>query len=356
MFSKDKVNTVRQCEIDISRGLAILFMIFIHVQLYFADSTVLNSSFGDFNDFVGDIPAAPVFMFLLGIGINYSKKNSPKLMFKRGLYLVLGAYALNLVRGFIPNMINAYYLEDISYLYEAFSELVYIDILQFSGLAMIMFSIFSKLKLKKSSIISIGVLLSLLNILLVNFKVDNLLIASITGLFWGSNSISYFPFLTWAFYPIAGFIFGSYLIRCTNTKKFYIISTISSAIVLIVTIILFNIILGFKTGLETDYGYYHHIITDNIIFTAYVILEISILSFIVPIVPKFLLKIISRWSKNVTPIYFIHWVIITWLALIIPQNSLSLVNFTLILLIIIISTDLLSIAYGKFTFKRKQVI
>jgi len=69
MFSKEKINSGRQLELDIARGLAVLFMIFIHSQLFFADFSVSDSYFGAFNDFVGMVPSAPMFMFLLGVGL-----------------------------------------------------------------------------------------------------------------------------------------------------------------------------------------------------------------------------------------------------------------------------------------------
>ena len=347
MFSTEKVNTGRQLELDIARGLAVLFMIFIHVQLYFADFSVIDSYFGDFNDFVGDIPAAPMFMFLLGVGINYSRKNNSSVMLKRGVILLLGGYLLSFFRGFIPNAITAYNTADIYLLYEGINELMYVDILQFSGLAMIMFSIFNRLNLKRLNIAVIGIILAVLNLVMLNIKTDNFGISSITGLFWGSNENSFFPFLTWAFYPIAGFLFGGFLIRCTNKKKFYSICAVISAIVFFVGVYIFNIVFEIPTGLMLETGYYQHFITDNITFTAFVILEISIISFVAHLVPKFLQTIVKRWSKNVTALYCIHWIIITWLALIIPTHSLNMFWFVILLVIIVVLSDLIAYVYSS---------
>ena len=352
MFSEEKVNTGRQLELDIARGLAVLFMIIIHVQLYFANADTLDTYFADFNDFVGDIPAAPMFMFLLGVGINYSRKNNPSLMFKRGVGLIFTAYSLNFIRGFVPYIIQAYRLYDIDYLYEGVIELLYVDILQFSGLVMIMFALFKKFNFKNIGMFLTSIGLALLNLVMLNIQSDNITLSAVTGLFWGSNENTFFPFLTWMFYPISGYIFGSFLIRCTNKKKFYIISAIISALVFFGGTYLFNVVLEIPNGLTSDIGYYHHFITDNITFTGFVILEISILSFIAPFVPPFLQAIAGRWSKNVTTIFCIHWVIITWSTLFIPSGSLDIFDFIVYLIVIIPLSDFLAYYYKKLKSKK----
>ncbi|SHJ83273.1 Protein of unknown function [Clostridium cavendishii DSM 21758] len=350
MFTKEKINTGRQLEFDIARGLAVIFMIIIHAQLYFANTSTLSTYFANFNDFTGDIPAAPVFMFLLGVGINYTRKNNPKLIMQRGLILIFIGYLLNFIRGFAPLVIlviKAYTLADASYLYKAISELLSVDILHFSGLAMIMFGLFKKYNLKNIQISIVAIVFALLNLVMLNIKTNNIAISALTGLFWGSNEITFFPFLTWMFYPIAGYIFGSFLIRCTNKKRFYTISALISAIVFFCGAYLFNIVFEIPTGLNSDIGYYHHFLTDNITFTAFIILEICIISFITPFVPKFLQNIFTRWSKNVTIIFCIHWVIITWSTLFIPLGSMGIFNFILYIIILIIVSDFLAYYYSK---------
>lgn len=294
MFSKEKINTGRQPELDIARGLAVLFMIFIHAQLYFANDAVIDSYFGGFNDFVGVIPSAPMFMFLLGVGINYTRKNEPAIFFKRGVMLWLGGYLLNFLKGFLPNLINAYNTADITYIYQGIHELLSIDILQFSGLAMIMFGLFNKFKFGNFAIGITAVILGAINIFALSVEVENYFLSSFVGLIWGTSHSSYFPFLTWCFYPIVGFLFGGLLIHSTNKKKLYLLSGILGAVIFFGGLFLFNYFLEFDSGLVTDGQYYHHIITDNITFTGLIILEIALLSIIVPFIPKFLNTIIAR--------------------------------------------------------------
>ncbi|MGL4737738.1 MAG: heparan-alpha-glucosaminide N-acetyltransferase domain-containing protein [Cellulosilyticaceae bacterium] len=352
LFAQGKINTGRQLEIDMARGLAVLFMIIIHVQIYFANPVTTDSYLAGINDFLGDIPAAPMFMFLLGVGINYSRKNDAALTFKRGIGLLVMGYALNLIRGLVPGIIRAYTYWDVYYLYEGIEELLYVDILQFAGLAMMLFGVFKYLKLQKVAIGLTGIGLALLNFVMLPQQTETLLASAITGLFWGSHESIYFPFLTWIFYPIAGYLFGSYLIRCSDKKRFYQLSAIWGTLIFIVGTYYFNEVLGIPSGLATDTGYYHHILTDNITFTAFVIVEIAVLSFLIPFIPKVLLTIAKRWSKNVTSLYCIHWVIITWLALVIPMGSLKMAPFIVLVGVIVGVSDVIAYFYGQIKQRR----
>lgn len=56
-------------ELDIARGLAVLFMIAVHITLVFSNDHVKSSLYGLTIEFLGGIPAAPVFMFVLGVGV-----------------------------------------------------------------------------------------------------------------------------------------------------------------------------------------------------------------------------------------------------------------------------------------------
>lgn len=352
MFTQEKSNLGRQMELDVARGLAVIFMILIHVQLYFATEDVINSWLGSFIDYAGTIPAAPMFMFLLGVGVNYTRNEDPKVFFKRGFMLLAGGYILNFLRGFLPYMINYFIYNDISFYYGALVEFLYVDILQFAGLTMLLFGILKYFKANYLTITVCAIVLALANIFLSDIIIDNFWFSFVVGLIWGTNKFTYFPFLTWIFYPLAGYLFGYLLIRCENKRKFYGVAAAASALIFLGGTFVFNRLIGLPYGLSTDIAYYHHIITDNITFTAFVILEIALISFITPYIPKGLSLIISRWSKNVTPIYFIHWVLIGWTALIIGGDRLTYLPYFILCVVIIILSDLGAEFYRKY---RKKI-
>ena len=59
LFDENPINNKRQIELDIARGLAVIFMVFVHVQMVFSKSSLSNSVFGGIVDFFGGVPAAP---------------------------------------------------------------------------------------------------------------------------------------------------------------------------------------------------------------------------------------------------------------------------------------------------------
>ena len=85
LFSTEKINSGRQKELDFAKGLAIIFMIIVHVNEVYQNSNLEGGIYNRFIEFIGSPPAAPIFMFLLGVGIVYSKNISANILFNRGI-------------------------------------------------------------------------------------------------------------------------------------------------------------------------------------------------------------------------------------------------------------------------------
>lgn len=350
LFSKEKINLGRQPELDIARGIAVLFMILIHLQEYFSNAFAAESPLGIFIDFVGGIPAAPVFMFLMGIGIVYSRKAEPKLMIQRGFMLIGAGYALNLLRGVLPNLFNASLWLSPESAQLAMDTLIYVDIFQFSGLAMIFFGIFKHFKLKDSYLVGALFLFALLNANLEPIQTNSYVISAITGLFWGSNEFSFFPFLTWIFYPITGYLFGKLLQHTSNKNRLYGIGFFSGLFIFIGGLYLCQW-LHIDSMLFSETKYYHHQILDNFLALSFVLWWISALYFANHGLPSIIHTTLTRWSRNVSEIYFIHWILIGWLVLLTSYNTMSLAYYMVLTLIVFSASDGLAEVY---VMKKKQ--
>jgi uncharacterized membrane protein len=87
---------------DLARGLAVLFMIGVHVLFHWGAPETWTTPVGQVISFLGGPTAAPVFMFLMGASLAFSSRSSFRSLVVRGLWLVWLGYLLNLLRGVIP--------------------------------------------------------------------------------------------------------------------------------------------------------------------------------------------------------------------------------------------------------------
>jgi uncharacterized membrane protein len=309
-------NSGRQVELDIARGIAVISMVLIHILLEFGNTYAMEESiYGNIVQFFGGVPAAPVFMFLLGAGIIYSRKSTPAVLAKRGLLLLLFSYLLNLLRSVIPNMINGLHAgEPFRKQFSLFySDLLYVDILQFAGLAMLYFALALKLKLK-----IFGHMIILLLFVLINYFVsplavsldslDNIYLSPILALLFG-NKLSFFPFFVWIVYPIGGCIFATFLIQTINKNSFYR-SLLSISSIVLVGYAILVIGFGLPTGYESEASYYNHNMLVSVLFLAFIVFWISCVYFCSSYLNEKMLLFFKSASTLTTQIYVIHFLLI----------------------------------------------
>ena len=337
MIAEDKINDQRQLELDVAKGLAILFMLNIHVLMTFASSGVDNSSFGRLVHFLGGPPAAPVFMFAMGVGVAYSRKSSYRYFLNRGVKLLLVGYLLNIFRYLIPlalglefNIIQMAELEYGSLL----NYFMFVDILQFAGLSLIVIAIIKKMELSILFYPLAALLFPLLNYLVQDLKTSSEFVNSLLGLFWGSSVNSFFPLLSWIFYPLIGVFFGHFLIRCSNKNKLYLLVA-GIAVLVFLTAGAF----AGDLGMVDDYNYYHHDLLGNLTIGAMIALWISFLYFISKLIPKLITNKLEYWSRKITHFYLIHWLIIGWSLLVFGYNNLNFWPTVAVMLGLIVITD-----------------
>jgi hypothetical protein len=356
---EERINAGRQKELDYAKGLAIFFMIAVHCLEIFASSKVVDeTAYGMTVEFFGSFTSATVFMILLGVGIIYSSKSEPRILCKRGVMLIGAGYLLNLIRGFFPMAVSWKLTGSDEWLSYMMIEPLRIDILQFAGLTFIFFGLAKRLKFSTLAFVIALIVFEIINIILINYgfyysaimdyRNPQFFLAAITGLFWGTSELSSFPFLSWIFYPIAGYLFGEYLINQdgTSKKRLYTFVIFLSATVFAAAIILcwyFEI----DYGWETDSSFYHHMILGNIVFGSCAFLLIGIVWLLSRYIPALIQRALSRWSKNVTEIYFIQWILIGWIAVGTGYNLFDTAITAVITLTVLLASDGLAFIYRK---------
>ena len=349
MLATKRVNTGRQPELDLIKGLAILFMINIHVLWLFTDLELYETIFAALVYFMGGLPAAPVFMFAMGVGVVYSRRDNWKYFLKRGLIILLLGYLLNLLRFVIPfalglelNVMKPAAIEasfEYSSLLMLFME---IDILQFAGLSLIFIALLKKIKLS-IFFYPLLMLLPLLNYIVQDIQLENVFLNSLLGLFWGSGLNSTFPFLIWIFYPLLGILFGSILICVKNKNTLYLITGILGLLVLILVAPRASYLLS-----PDVYNYYHHGIFGNLTIGAFILFWLAIFYFAGKIIPNIIRERLSFWSRKITHMYLIHWLLIGWSLLLTGLNNFTIQQTIITMVIMIIVTDRLTYLFNQY--------
>ena len=357
LFTKERSNLGRQKELDLAKGLAIIFMILVHVNETYQSTTIAGGVHNRIIEFLGSPPAAPVFMMLLGVGIVYSKKSTAKVMLKRGISLIIIGYVLNLFREVIPYAILSKVNNDVSYMSDGWDLLWNSDILQFAGLVFIFFSFIKKFKIKNIAIFLIWCGFITLNILLRGKSFDNSVANGIFRLVWGTDGSSYFPFLAWITFPILGYFFGQLLVRCTNKTLFYknlLIASGAFSIPLWIYSYVNNVSFG-AFGELYQVEYYHHDIMGNIVLCTFVLFWISLCYFVGKYIPTMVHKAMARWSKNTNEMYCVHSVLIGFLMLLIEEESYMSLQILILAVFIFIFTDLICIYISNVKVKKRNI-
>lgn len=354
IFNKEKINSSYQKDLDLAKALAIVFMIWVHVNEYYQTLAIEGGVYNRVVEFVGSPLSAPIFIILLGVGIVYSRRSTAKYLFKRGISLLLLGYGLNIVMDLIPNTIIAIRTNDMSYIQLGLESIWGIDILAFSGLAFLFFSLIKKFNISNKRLFGIWCALMTLNIFLRGTTVENKIINIICRGIWGTDELSWFPFLSWITFAILGYYFGQILIRCTNKTVLYkniLFVTAPLSVMLWIYSYVNNVRFGaFGALYQTEY--YHQDVMGNIVLCVFALFWISILHFVYQYIPEIIKRSINRWSKNTNLMYCIHYTIIGFSVLVLKTESYMPLKVIVLALSIFIFTDILCIFINKAKSKK----
>lgn len=309
--SNKELRSSRQYELDLLRAAATVSMILCHCAIrlglhqpgYEQDIRYL---IGDifFGDYLG---VAHAFMFAMGVGVVYSRRNSPAELARRGVRLYILGFILNFLRygvyALADGLLSGEFMEETVY------ALVVQDILHFAGLALIATGLFKQLRLKAAHIFLIGVILSALG-------------GPLAFVFRGSTAANYFlghflvtteedscfTLFNWYVFVASGILFGAVLRRTENMDRFY--SRLLRA-ACPVTVLYLALTAAFGPLFLTKNGWYYAASLPEA--TGLLSIDLTLLGafhFLLKRVDASRLTVLFDMSRNVNRIYCIHWCIL----------------------------------------------
>jgi uncharacterized membrane protein len=330
----------RLLSIDLARGLAVFFMIAVHTLEVFANQEVKNSVFGQIIEFLGGPPAAPVFMTLMGFSFIYSTKSELKPKLFRGFKIFLTGYLLNILRGVIPFSISSYLNMDIAKAFpigklNEWTILTIVDILQFAGIALMIMAVIQAFKINKYLILLSAFLISMISPFLWGIKIDIPIIDQVLELFWGDQPIEFsfiankiaFPVFPWLTFPLLGMFLGETFKNSIDSLRTFTYFGIAGIVVILIggAISYNNLTYHFN-------DYYHSRQGAMVLMCGFVLLWLYVTKLIIDTVPEnSFFDLLFTWSKGVTNIYFVQWIIIIWSIAFFGINSSSFTTTTLLI-------------------------
>ena len=364
IFSKEQINTSRQWEFDLARAVIIFCLALIHVTIECSTDEGLCSGIPYlFDTVIGGPFSAPMYMFVMGVGMCYTRKNSPMEHFVRGAKILAVGYILNICRFLIPYSIGYAITGDYGYYIEPrLYKVLGNDILIFAGLAMMIMALFVKLKLSNIVMLIIATVMcgfgTLLNGVDVGTPLGNIFLGYLIGTEDAAGMVlSDFPILNWLMFPICGYAFASVLKRVKDKNLFYLTFSLPA---LIIAIVYFTFGIYFERGMfgEGQNCYYHMIFSDVLASLCLTVGMVGVYHFIVKIIPKKLFYIAWSISENITPIYFTHWVLVSFVVnlwMYVIRGTTILTSWQIVGLGTLISIAAIVIAhfFAKLTGRRK---
>lgn len=289
---------------DLLKGVAVLLMIQVHLTELFAVSEFSESLAGKISLFMGGIPAAPLFMAVMGWFIAARQAGFGRQVL-RGLKLIGWGFLLNIgmnLHLFLKIFNGNSAVDPLPYLFG-------VDILFLAGLSVIIIaSLRTLLKNRIAAWLAVAVIAAAAGKYLPSFDGGQPWLVYLLSCFYGLSWWSYFPVLPWLSYPVFGFVFfliyEEFNLSLVSLKQKLVLATVLLAMILI------TFQYGFSVSTDLE-AFYHHGIIFALWAVGFLLLLTLIFSMIVSRAGDMLpLKYLKWIGRHVTSFYVIQWLLI----------------------------------------------
>jgi uncharacterized membrane protein len=272
-------------EVDLMRATAVLCMIAVHAKMLYLHRQYAHGPVGVTAEILGGAPAAPTFLFLMGlVWALHPGRPWPKVI-RRAIEIFLLGYALNFARLTLPIALGAPFPP------AAWPETLFmVDILQMAGPAMLLLRAMESAPPAAIALLAAG------------FGVAGTFLWGTTtspgplDIFWGAGNFVYFPFFPWMAFPLAGL-----LARLGSTKKHLILAAAFLPAGMVAS-----------GELKEGFTYYRSSPAQVLWMLGFVLLWREIAKPMATRLPGFLARAVAYLSENVTSFYVFSWLILSW--------------------------------------------
>jgi uncharacterized membrane protein len=297
---------------DLARGLAVAFMVLVHVLWHWGRPDTVATPLGTAISFLGGPPAAPVFMTLMGASLAFSSRAEPRPLVIRGLVLIAGGYLLNLARGALPATLGlatgVVTAEEIAP-FTPLRLLTSVDILQLAGCSLMAIAALRVAGRPAPAWLVVGLGLVMAAPAVHGWRIEVPLIDAVLTPIWGDAPNVFYAVFPWAMYPIVGAVTGEALARSEDRA-----ATMRSIGLAGAALCGGGIVAILVTRPDFDVAtYWRHPPAYAAAILGFVLAWTWACAMVVGRLPNLgVLRFLERAGRRVTVLYVVHWLIVGW--------------------------------------------
>ncbi|NML72284.1 DUF1624 domain-containing protein [Chryseobacterium sp. RP-3-3] len=307
----------RIAALDLIKGMSVIGMIIIHTLLIYANvKSQSESVIGSFIVFLGRGTA--IFMICMGLTFMTSTHQSLKSSIKRGTLLLLAAFFMNFMKFIVPAVLGFapdHFIQKYGWHGPIEQQYMYLvmlgDILQLAGISLLLVGFIREYVKNKYGILAIGLLVALVSREVSGINIDYPVVNYISDLFFSNDypAYIYFPVFPWMSFIIIGMFFGKWYLELNyNSKQLF-----RNMLYVGVLFVALGAPLVF---LYSDYhynGFYHMGPGGVIYFAGWTLIFLWVIFRLTSnIKENGLIRLLKYCSRNLTSMYMIHWILISW--------------------------------------------
>lgn len=323
---------------DLAAGLAVFFMILVHVLWHWGEPSTWSTPIGLAISFAAGPTAAPVFAFLMGASVGAAPKTGFRTLALRGLWLVFLGYVLNLFRGVIPASIGlatGFITPQEIAPFTPWWLGTTVDLHQMVGLSLVVIAGLRTWAKPGWTWIVIAVVIAAVAPWLRTVTFGTPVLDAPLTPFLGSAPNVYYAVVPWVIYPLVGAVFGSLIVRSADQRR-----TFRLAAGLGIGLIALGVVMiGIQRPSFDVYTYWRQPWSFIVAIFGVILAWLAACDLVtrVPAIDR-RLRIIYGWSDRVIAMYFSHWIIVGWGVAIVGFRDLALVPVLIAITVVVILT------------------
>jgi uncharacterized membrane protein len=327
---------------DLAAGLAVFFMILVHVLWHWGTPDTWTTPIGQAISYAAGPTATPVFMFLIGASLGAARRSSPGALVARGLWLFALGYLLNLLRGVIPFMLGTatgvITAEQVAP-YTPWWLGTTVDLHHVVGLSLIVIALLQTRVQPGWLWLSLAGLLVLVAPWLRTVAFGSPLLDAPLTPFLGSAPNVYYAVVPWLAYPLAGAVFGSMMVRSLDRAALFRRAAVVGSVLLGIG----GALIAVQQPTFDVYTYWRQPAGFAVAIMGIILIWLALCDLATRRrgMDRWF-GFFYRWSDRVIAIYFTHWIIVGWGVGLVGFRALGLGPVLLAMAAAVVVTNYLS--------------